>query len=180
MVYVFLANGFEEIEALTTVDILRRADIPVQTVGIGGRVIYGSHDIPVTTDIDDGQVRHSTELQAIVLPGGLPGTTNLEKSPVVQETIAYCVKQNLLIAAICAAPSILGHLGLLVGKRATSFPSFQKELKGATLVDEYVCQDGKIITGRGMGVSTPFALKVLEALTTPKTAEKIRETIQCP
>ena len=180
MVYVFLANGFEEIEALTTVDILRRVSIPVQTVGVGGRVIFGSHDIPVTTDIEDSQVNLNEELQAVVLPGGMPGTKNLENSEIVQAAITYCLENHVLLAAICAAPSILGHRGILHGKAATAYPDFQKDLKGAVLSEEYVCQDGMLITGRGMGVSVDFALKVLEALTTQKTAEKMRESIQCP
>ncbi len=180
MVYVFLANGFEEIEALATVDILRRVQIPTQTVGVGGRVVFGAHNIPVTADIDDTQVRLNSELQAVVLPGGGLGTKNLESSSVVQSAINYCMENKILLAAICAAPSILGHLGILNGKAATAYPDFQKELRGAALSDEYVIQDGHIITARGMGVSIEFGLKILSALTTEKTAQGIRESIQCP
>ncbi|WP_099204265.1 DJ-1 family glyoxalase III [Scatolibacter rhodanostii] len=180
MVYVFLANGFEEIEALAAVDVLRRVGIPTQTVGIGSRVIYGSHDIPVTTDIDETQVHLNESIQAVILPGGMPGTKNLENSPVVQSAIAYCVENQVLLAAICAAPSILGHLGLLKGKQATAHPDFQKDLKGALLSEESVCRDGQIITAKGMGVSLDFGLKILEALTTLKTADRIRESVQCP
>lgn len=181
MIYVFLANGFEEIEALAPVDIIRRANIPVQTVGIGGRVVFGSHNIPVTADIDDTQVHFDENLQAIVLPGGMPGTKNLDESKMVQNAIDYCVDNNILIAAICAAPSILAHKGLLNGKNAISFPEYQQELEasGAKLCNEFVCHDGNIITARGMGVSIEFGLEVVRVLTTEKNAQNIREKMQC-
>lgn len=177
MVYVFLANGFEEIEALAPVDVLRRAGIETVTVGIGGRVINGSHEIMVTADIDDKQVR-TNGLEAIFLPGG-PGTANLEASPVVQEMLDYAVENGLVIAAICAAPSILGKRGLLKGLAATAHPDYQKYLQGAILSDDYVCRDGNILTGRGMGVSVSFGLKLVEMLKSPGEAETIRRQIQC-
>lgn len=181
MIYVFLANGFEEIEALAPVDVIRRAGIPVQTVGIGGRVVFGSHNIPVTADIDDKQVRLDENLQAIVLPGGMPGAQNLEDSAVVQMAIDYCMEKNILVAAICAAPFILAHKGLLKGKKATAFPEYQKEIEkaGAVLSQEFVCCDENIITARGMGVSLEFGLEIVKVLTTDKTAQNIREKIQC-
>lgn len=178
MIYVFLANGFEEIEALAPVDIMRRAGLNVKTVGIGGRVVYGAHDIPVTADMDDKQVK-KTDIEAIVLPGGSLGTENLEKSEAVQEVITYCAAENILIGAICAAPSILGHRGLLRGKSATAYPSFQKELEGASLAEAYVCKDGNIITARGMGVSLAFGFQLVETLVSKEKAEEIREQIQC-
>lgn len=177
MIYVFLAPGFEEVEALAPVDLLRRAKKDVRTVSIGERLVTSSRGIPVMADCTDENL--STEdLEAIVLPGGLPGATNLEKSPVVQKMIDYAVEKGLLIAAICAAPSILGHKGLLKGKKATSAPGFQPELEGAVLSDEYVCLDGAILTARGMGVSTQFGLKLVELLASPEQAREIRAAIQ--
>lgn len=179
MVYVFLANGCEEIEALTPVDILRRAEIETITVGIGGRVINGAHDIMITADIQEDQIRKG-DIEAIVLPGGGLGTENLEQSPVVQDMIDYSIEKGILIGAICAAPSILGKKGLLAGKNATAYPSFQEYLTDAKLSDAYVCQDGNIITAKGMGVSLAFGVKLVEALRGPKLAEAIQAQVQCP
>jgi len=178
MVYVFLADGFEEIEALTPVDIMRRANLNVATVGISGTSVTGSHGINVTADIDISEVELD-KMEAIVLPGGLPGTTNLEKSEKLIDIISFCSDNNIVIAAICAAPSILGHMGLLKGKNAVSFPSFQSHLEGANVSEEYVVQDGNIITARGMGVSTDFSLKLVEVLVSEQESKKIRESIQC-
>ena len=132
MVYVFLADGFELIEALAPVDMLRRAKIGVMTVGIGGSVITASCGVSVTCDISDKAFRFKN-VDAIVLPGGMPGTKNLEKSPVVQDAIDKAAERNTLICAICAAPSILGHKGLLNEKEAICFPGFEEELTGATI-----------------------------------------------
>lgn len=178
MVYVFLADGFEEIEALTPVDILRRGGVKVITVGVGKKNIMGSHKIPVTADITTSEITYDG-VEGIVLPGGLNGTMNLEQSDTVINAVKYCYENNILIGAICAAPSILGHLGILNGKKATSYPSFQKELIGAKLDTDYVSQDGKIVTARGMGVSTDFALKLLEVLKDEQTASEVKESVQC-
>ncbi len=179
MVYVFFADGFEESEALTPVDIMRRGGVEVKTVGVTGRVITSSHKIPVITDMVIDDIKDYSEIDAVVLPGGIPGTLNLEKNSKVIDIIKYCGKNNVLIGAICAAPSILGHLGLLVGKKATSFPSFQQSLNGAILDEEYVSQDGMIVTARGMGVSTEFGLKLLEILRGATVSKNIKESIQC-
>lgn len=128
MVYVFLADGFEEIEALTPVDILKRGGVDVVTVGVTGREATSSHNIVVTADIMEEEIDDFDDVEAIVLPGGMPGTTNLEASEVVKEAIEYCSKNDILIGAICAAPSILGHMGLLKGKHATAFRLFKKNL----------------------------------------------------
>lgn len=178
MVYVFLANGFEEVEALAPVDVLRRAGIETVTVGIGGRVINGAHEIMVTADIDDKQL-HTNGLEAIVLPGGAVGTKNLGASSAVLDMIDCCLAQGKIVAAICAAPSILGKRGNLKGIVATAYPDFQKFLDGAILSEEPVCRDGTILTARGMGVSLEFGLKLVEVLRGPKPAKEIREQIQC-
>ena len=129
MVYLFLANGFEEIEALTPADILRRGGVEVVTVGIGGTEIKGSHNITVKADISDSDFSLLNDVDGIVLPGGMPGTRNLEKSNKVIKAITYCNERNLVIGAICAAPSILGHLGILKDKKATAFPGFDSHTR---------------------------------------------------
>lgn len=178
MIYLFLAPGFEEIEALTTVDILRRAECELKTVGVGGKRVTGAHGIEVTADLT--QEEAVTEgLEMVILPGGVPGTPNLEKSPVVRTMVDYCHEKGLWLAAICAAPSIFGHWGLLAGKRATCFPGYEDQLSGAAATGESVVVDGKIITGKGAGVTIPFALKIVEQLVGKDTAEKLRKSMQC-
>lgn len=175
MVYVFLADGFEECEALIPVDILRRGGIDVKTVGVTGRTVTGAHGIPVVCDITaDGA---GTEgLCAVVLPGGMPGTLNLKNSARVKEFLEYANGRGLLTAAICAAPSVLGGLGLLRGKRATCFPGFENELIGAEVLKEPVVRDGNIITSRGAGTAFQFGFCLLAALTgNEEAAERLAE-----
>ncbi len=178
MVYLFLANGFETIEALAVVDILRRAKIDVKTVGVTGKIVASSHNIDVTADIeiDEFDVK---DADAVVLPGGMPGTLNLEADKTVQGAIDYCIENKKYICAICAAPSILGHKGLLKGKEAICFPGFENDLTGAILSDKYVVTDGLIITARGAGVAVDFGLEIVKALKGEETAENVRKTIQC-
>lgn len=178
MIYVFLANGFEEIEALAVVDVLRRAELDVLTVGVGEDFVIGSHQIPVAADIFEKDLILDEKVQAIVLPGGMPGTLNLEKSPVVQKAIDWAVENDKLICAICAAPSILGHKGLLDGKNATCFPGFEEELFGATISKDFVVRDGNIITAKGMGSAIEFGLQIAEILTNPLEVKKIRASLQ--
>ncbi|MDD2418412.1 MAG: DJ-1/PfpI family protein [Oscillospiraceae bacterium] len=178
MVVVFLAEGFEEIEALAVVDILRRAELNVKTVGIGGHTIRGSHGILVTADVEDVNITDDG-LQAVVLPGGMPGTLNLEKSPVVQHFIDVAVARDLPICAICAASLILGHRGLLSGREAVCYPGFEQELIGAKIVLEGVAQDGRYITAKGAGVALEFAFRIVEKLVSAQQAQSIRESMQC-
>ncbi len=177
MVYVFLAEGFEEVEALAPVDLLRRAGVNVITAGVGSKQVTGSHGITIEADTV-AQNLDIQGLEAIVLPGGLPGTLNLEASQEVSAMVDHCARQGVLIAAICAAPSILGHKGLLKGKEATAAPSFQKELEGAALSDDYVCLSGNILTGRGMGVATQFGLRLVELLVSREKAQELENAIQ--
>ncbi len=180
MVYVFIANGFEEAEALVPVDIIRRAELEVKTVGIGSCVVKGSHGIRVMTDTDDGQIIMDDSVDMIVLPGGMPGTLNLENSKTVQSAIDYCIEHNILIGAICAAPSILGRRNLLEGKKATCFPGFEQFLLGADFTGESVVKDGNIITAKGAGVATQFGLALVEALTNNKArAKRLAQALQC-
>ena len=178
MVYLFLAEGFEIIEALAPVDMLRRGKVEIKTVGVAGKKVTSSCGIEVTADITLDEF-DCNDLDAIILPGGMPGTVNLENCSKVQEVIDYSLNNNKLICAICAAPSILGHKGLLKGKCATAFPGYDTELEGANLSDEYVVRDGNFITARGAGVSVDFGLEILKALTNEETSDKIRKTIQC-
>lgn len=179
MIYVFLAGGFEETEAIVPIDILRRSELQVTTVGISDDVIVSSHGIAVIPDITEVEFVPSDDIDMIVLPGGMPGTLNLEKSRTVQDAIDYCIKNDKYIAAICAAPSILGRKGLLDGKKATCFPGFEQFLTGAEYTGEGVVQDGKIITAKGAGVALEFGLKLSEILTDEANAKKIKASLQC-
>ena len=178
MIYVFLANGFEEIEALATVDIRRRAELDVKTVGVGGKTVTGSHGIPVTADIEEKDVT-TDDMELVVLPGGMPGTLHLEQSPVVACALETARRQNAYICAICAAPSILGHKGLLRGRKAVCFPGYEQELEGAQVLTEPVVTDGTVITARGAGVAVDFGLEIAARLVSPERAEQIRKSMQC-
>ena len=178
MVYVFLAQGFEEIEALAVVDILRRAELEVKTVGVTGEIVGGSHGIVVACDTVEGVIDPSAA-ELIVLPGGIPGTLNLEASPIVRACVEYCVETGGLVAAICAAPSILGHMGLLKGRRAVCFPGFEQELAGAEMGTEPVCAQEGLVTARGAGVAVEFALALIKKFCGNEKAEQIRMSIQC-
>ncbi len=163
MVYVFLAEGFEEIEALATVDIIRRAEIPVSTVGIGGKFVTGSHGIKVESDILPEQIKKD-DITAVILPGGMPGSLNLKNSDVVKQTVTYAYNNGKIVAAICAAPIVLGHLGILKGKKATCYSGFENELTGADLKNVPVCVDGNVITAWGAGVAADFAFNIITAI----------------
>lgn len=178
MVYLFLADGFEIIEALAPVDMLRRAKLDVKTVGVTGTTVKSSCGVEVNADISVNEFEYNN-VDAIILPGGMPGTLNLENNSIVQFAIDSAVADNAFVCAICAAPSILGHKGLLNGREAIAFPGFEKDLEGAVISDEYVVADGNFITARGAGVATEFGLKIVEMLTDKETAENIKETIQC-
>ena len=178
MIYIFLADGFEEIEALCPLDILRRARLDVTTVGVGDKLdIVGAHGIKVTSDIKDTEFC-DTAPSLVILPGGMPGTKNLEASATVRKAIDSAVSNDAFIAAICAAPSILGKMELLQGKEATCFPGFEDSLKGAILTDKKVVRDGKIITAAGMGVALEFGLAIVEALLGKDSADAIAAQIQ--
>lgn len=179
MIYCFLADGFEEMEALCPVDILRRGGCEVVTVGVGEEIVAGSHGINVCADITDGETELSEKIDMIILPGGMPGTLNLEKNLNVQRVIDYCVENNKLIGAICAAPSILGHKGILKDREAICFPGFEGQLDCGRVSENFVCKDGNIITAKGAGVAQEFGLKLLEALKGKDAAVKMKESLQC-
>lgn len=155
MVAVLLAEGFEELEALSPVDILRREGIEVKTVGITGREVRGAHGITVVADVTADEV-NPEELTAVIFPGGMPGSLNLDASPYSDLFIEAVLKNCGRIAAICAAPLVLGRRGLLKGRRATCFPGFEDELIGATATGEAVVTDGKITTARDFRAAVEF------------------------
>lgn len=176
--YAFLADGFETVEALGVVDIMRRGGVEVCTVSVSDRLeVVTSHNITVLADklFDDCDF---SDADVVFLPGGLPGTKNLEAHEGLCALIDKAFADGKYIAAICAAPSVLGHRGILKGKRATCFPGYEDELDGAIPTGEGFCVDGKIITGKGMGKTIDFALAILEALTGKDNAEQIKSKIQ--
>ena len=177
MVYLFLANGFEEIEALCVLDLLRRAKVETKTVGVNGKIATGSHQIPVTCDITQEELDVNADFDMIILPGGLPGAHNLNDSPVVNTLIEKAQQNDKFICAICAAPYVLGVRGVLKNKKATCYPGFQDKLLGADYVNEGVVRDGKIITGRAMGSATDFALEIIEALCGKEVREQLKASI---
>lgn len=174
MIYMFLAPGFEEIEAIATLDILRRAEINVKTVGINAEYITGAHGITIKADTTNFC---EEDIDAIILPGGMPGTLNLNESDIVNSAIDICLKKNSYIFAICAAPSILGERGLLKGKNAVCYPGFEDQLHGANILSESVCQDGKIITAKGPGAAIDFAFKIVEIFKSKGVASNIKSSM---
>lgn len=175
MIYMFLANGFEEIEALMPLDLMRRAGLEVTTVGIGGKDITGSHGITVKADITDSDLASGAP-ECVILPGGMPGTKNLDASPVVHKALDDALENNSLICAICAAPMILGKRGILRGKKATCFPGFEEYLEGATVGGRAV-RDGQVITGIGMGAALEFGIEIVAALKGREEAEKLAAAV---
>ncbi len=179
MIYVFLAEGFEETEAIAPIDILRRAELEVAIVGVGRKVVTGSHGISVTADVIDCEIMPDENCDAIILPGGMPGTLNLEKSATVQKFIDYAVENNLIIGAICAAPSILGHKGILQNKKAVCYDGFETQLFGAEVPNKRVCCDGNIITAIGAGAALEFGIALADALGNTSVANKIKDSMKC-
>lgn len=178
MIYIFLTEGFETIEALTSVDVLRRCKLDVVTVGVGAKRLKSAQGIYVEADITDSELKLNDNIQMIVLPGG-PGTKNYETSDNVKKALEFCSKKNIYISAICAAPSVPGKMNLLAGKKATCFPGYESQLYGAKVCGDKVCKDGFYITAKGAGVSLDFALKIAEVLCGKETSNRIAESMQC-
>lgn len=178
MVYFFLAEGFEEVEALTPVDFMRRAGIEVTTVGVGGEYITGAHGITVKADVCDSDVSaNDADIEMVVLPGGMPGTLNLKASAKVNEFIDRAYDKGAFIGAICAAPSILGEKGLLKGKMAVCYPGFEDKLLGATVFQAGVICDGNIITANAAGAAVDFAAQLIAALKGESAADAVLEAV---
>lgn len=170
---VMLADGFEEIEGLTVVDICRRCGIETIMVSVmENKQIVSSHNIPIVADAMIGEIDFS-EIDMIVLPGGLKGTQNLEACELLMTKVDEFYKSDKLIAAICAAPSIFGHRGILNGRVACSYPTFESHLEGAVVTSDPVAKSDNVITGRGMGVSVEFALKIAEQFVDKSVADDV-------
>ena len=161
-IFVFLAEGFEEIEALTPVDVLRRAGLSVQTVSVmDEQVVAGAHSVPVLADKMFAEI-NPEDAEMILLPGGLPGATNLDSHEGLSQLILDFAEADKPLAAICAAPLVLGNRGLLQGKKATCYPGFETYLQGAEYTAALVEKDGNIITGKGPGAAMEFAFAIVE------------------
>ncbi|MFR4350271.1 MAG: DJ-1 family glyoxalase III [Roseburia sp.] len=172
---VFMADGCEEIEGLAVVDVARRAKFEIVMISITGKKeVRGSHDIVFTADALASEVDYGT-LDAIVLPGGMPGTKHLGEDRTVSEIIRTFAAEGKLVCAICAAPSVLGAAGLLRGRRATCHPGFEDKLAGADVREEEVVVDGNIITSRGMGTAIPFALEIVRYFADDAAVDEIQK-----
>lgn len=175
--YIFLASGFEEIEAIAPIDILRRAGIEVVTVSISDqKMVTGSHGLTVIADILFSEVK-PVDVGMIFLPGGLPGTTNLDAHKELKELIHSKVQMNFPVAAICAAPSVLGKMGLLKGIEAICYPGFEKFMIDATVSEKTIVQTGNILTAKAAGVAIPFALSLVELLKGKSVADDVAHSI---
>lgn len=174
---VFLADGFEEIEAIAPIDIMRRAGIDVTTISVTTtKEVKGAHGIILHADCLFAKIDFSNA-DLLFLPGGMPGTKNLEAHDGLKQLLLKHANEGKKLAAICAAPSILGKLGLLKGKEAVCFPGFEETLNGAILSDKKVVQSGNIITGKAAGAAVEFALKLVENLKGKSAAEQVGSSI---
>lgn len=179
MVYLMLADGFEVTEALTTVDVLRRAKVDLLTVGVTGKEVTASCKIKVEADISPDEVELD-RLDAVILPGGLDGTKNLGSSEFVDGVLDFALDNDKYICAICAAPSILAKKGILNGKNATCFPGCEVAEDKVNYTGEPAVRDGKVITGKGAGCTIPFGLLIAESLCSKDIADHVSSTMQCP
>ena len=175
MIYVFLATGFEDVEALAPVDIMRRASLEVRTVSITGQqTVVSAHGVGIVADMLLGDVDFR-QAQMLVLPGGLPGATNLDACRPLTEAIVSHHKAGGAIAAICAAPLVFGHLGLLQGRRATCYPGVEPELKGAVCTSAIVERDGNIITGKGPAAAFEFGYTIVDYILGEGASQPLRK-----
>lgn len=177
MVYLFLADGFEEVEAIAPLDILRRAGVEVTTIGVTGELVTGAHGITVKADCGlDAVALENAE--AVILPGGLGGTNNLDASDAVKKAVQYAYDNKKLVCAICAAPSILGKMGILRGKKATCYPGFEEYFDGGNYTGDSVTKCDNIITADGMGSAYKFGFAITTELCGEEKAEEIKKQIQ--
>jgi 4-methyl-5(b-hydroxyethyl)-thiazole monophosphate biosynthesis len=172
-VFIFLAEGFEESEAVVTIDTIRRGKLDVTSVSITGKLqVTGAHGIPVTADILFEDADFSSG-DMLILPGGMPGASNLNNHRGLKNLLKQFIAEGKRVAAICAAPLVLGGLDLLQGKKATAYPGFEDTLKGAERVEKGVVKDGNIITGRGPGFAFDFGLAIVEELKGKAIADEV-------
>lgn len=176
MVYLLLGTGFEETEAIAPVDLLRRAGVAVSTVGINGKVITGSHGIPITADLTLEQMDLST-LDMIVLPGGLGGVASIQACPAALDAVRFAWEQGKFVAAICAGPTILASLGITQGRNATCYPGCESQMGSANLLPQAAVTDGRLITGTSAGCAIPFGLALIAALKGQPAADAVARQI---
>ena len=179
MIYIYLAEGFEETEMIFPLDLIRRAGLEVRTVSVtGSREVCGSHGIKIVADMLASDPEYAPErAELVMLPGGMPGSVNLERSEVVQRALRLANERGAYIAAICAAPMVLGKAGLLKGKRAVCYPGFEEYLEGRIPCDERCVCDGNVITAVGCGAACELGLKIVEKLCGSEKAESIKNGI---
>lgn len=177
MVYMLLGTGFEETEAIAPLDLLRRAEIEVKTVGLNGKIIYGGHGIGVESDITVEEADF-TDAQMIILPGGLGGVTSIRANRKAMDTIRLAWNNGKFVAAICAGPTVLADLGITDGKNATCYPGCESGMGSAVMAVNAPCvRDGQLITGTSAGCAIPFGLMLIEALKGQETAQRIAKQI---
>ena len=177
MVYVLLGTGFEELEALAPVDLMRRAGIDVLTVGVTGKTVYGGHNIGVEADILLEEM-DLTQLDMIVLPGGLGGVASARASQGAMDALKFAWENDQFVAAICAGPTVLADLHITDSKQATCYPGCEQQMGGAVMNTQVPCiRDGKLITGASAGCAIPFALALIEALKGADAAKAIEKQI---
>ncbi len=176
MVYIFLADGFEETEMIAPWDVLIRGGLEVKTVGVTGEYVTGAHGMVVKSDIALCEVDEGLG-EMFVLPGGMPGTSNLDESGRVREIILNAYNENKFVGAICAAPMVLGKLGILKGRRATCFPGFEEYLEGAELVRAHTVRDGNVVTAIGAGGALEFGFELLGCFDKAKSID-VRKSMQ--
>ena len=175
MVYMLLGTGFEETEAITPLDLLRRAEIETMTVGVNGKVIYGAHGIGVEADIELGQM-DLTDLDMIVLPGGLGGVTSVRASKEAMAALKFAWDNDKFVAAICAGPTVLADLGITDGRKATCYPGCEGGMGSALVQENAACvRDGKLITGTSAGCALPFGLALVDALKGTEIANTVAQ-----
>lgn len=176
MIYILLTDGFEDIEALEVLDILRRAGLDAKTVGLFDKKVKSSHGVEIFADIEVDQVEKES-MEMLILPGG-PGHTLYEKSERGMELIKYAKENEMRISAICAAPSVIGKLGYLDGKKFTCYPGFEDACKGGIFTDEKAVKDGLFITGKGPGAAADFGFMIVEELLSAEVSEKVKKDMQ--
>lgn len=177
MVYMLLGTGFEETEAIAPLDLMRRAGIAVQTVGVNGKTVYGGHGIGVEADIELGEM-DLTALDMIVLPGGLGGVASVRKSSLAMDALRFAWENHKYVAAICAGPTVLAELGITDGKKATCYPGCEAQMGNAQMAENAACiTDGKLITGTSAGCATQFGLALIAALKGQQAADDIAKQI---
>ena len=176
MVYILLGTGFEETEAIAPLDLLRRAGVSIATVGINGKVVYGSHGIGVEADLLLEEM-DLTNLEMIILPGGLGGVASIKASAPAMEAVKFAYENGKYTAAICAGPTILAMLGITDGKKATCYPGCEDQMGSAIMAEAAAVTDGTVITGTSAGCAVPFGLALIAALKGQEMAEKIAKQI---